>query len=176
MAATTSGWQWPVELTAIPAAKSRNSLPSTSVMRTPRPLLANSGHDRVYLGEMSRPSASTAARAFGPGTVQTSLGPYCACNSCLVMVQSPRQILLCGRRGMFKRMRRGHGSHCEGSSSSTRPGGREIEGETMRTRIFGGPVLVAAEETRSSAGGQHTQVLARADDACARPRPPPTGL
>src|ERR1035441_3689382 len=54
---------------------------------------------------MSRPSASTAARAFGPGRVQTSFGPYCACSSCLVMVQSPRLILLCGRRGMFKGMR-----------------------------------------------------------------------
>jgi hypothetical protein len=37
------GWQWPVEITAMPAAKSRNSLPSTSSTRMPRPRLATSG-------------------------------------------------------------------------------------------------------------------------------------
>jgi hypothetical protein len=38
-------------------------------------------------------------------------------------------------------------------------------------RIFGGVVLIAAEEARSSTGGQHAKVLARADALNARPRP-----
>src|ERR1041385_92151 len=37
IASTTLGWQCPVETTAIPAEKSRNSLPSTSSQITPRP-------------------------------------------------------------------------------------------------------------------------------------------
>ena len=37
IAATTSGWLWPVELTAMPAAKSRNTLPSMSSTAQPRP-------------------------------------------------------------------------------------------------------------------------------------------
>ena len=40
-------------------------------------------------------------------------------------------------------------------------------------RIFARLTLVAGEETRSSADGQHAQVLPRADDARARPRPAP---
>jgi hypothetical protein len=40
-----------------------------------------------------------------------------------------------------------------------------------QARIFGGLELVAAEETRSSAGGQHAQMAARADAKRARPRP-----
>jgi len=52
MAATTSGWQWPVEVTAMPAEKSRNSLPSTSSTITPRPRFATRGYERVYDGEM----------------------------------------------------------------------------------------------------------------------------
>ena len=35
IAATTSGWQWPVAQTAMPAAKSRNVLPSTSSIMAP---------------------------------------------------------------------------------------------------------------------------------------------
>ena len=38
MASTTWGWLCPVELTAMPAAKSRYSSPSTVVTRHPRPL------------------------------------------------------------------------------------------------------------------------------------------
>jgi hypothetical protein len=48
-------------------------------------------------------------------------------------------------------------------------------GEKGQARAFGGTLLVAAEETRSSAGGQHAQVLPRADAARARPRPAPVG-
>jgi hypothetical protein len=43
MAATTFGCEWPVEQTAIPAAKSRNRLPSTSVTVAPDPDAATSG-------------------------------------------------------------------------------------------------------------------------------------
>jgi hypothetical protein len=41
----------------------------------------------------------------------------------------------------------------------------------MWARIFASLVLVAGEETRSSAGGQQAQVLPRAHEARARPRP-----
>jgi hypothetical protein len=37
------GWEWPVEQTAIPAAKSRKRLPSTSVTIIPAPDSATSG-------------------------------------------------------------------------------------------------------------------------------------
>ena len=40
-----------------------------------------------------------------------------------------------------------------------------------KARIFGGGLLIAAEEARSCAGGQHAQALARADALRARPRP-----
>ena len=43
MAATTSGWQWPVATTAIPAAKSRYRLPSTSWTTAPRAVSTTSG-------------------------------------------------------------------------------------------------------------------------------------
>jgi hypothetical protein len=43
MAATTLGCEWPVEQTAMPAAKSRNRLPSTSVTTIPAPDSATSG-------------------------------------------------------------------------------------------------------------------------------------
>src|SRR2546423_14883393 len=75
MAATTSGWQWPVEVTAMPAEKSRNSLPSTSSITTPRPRLATSGYERVYDGEMARASSFTMRAAFGPGSLVLMTGP-----------------------------------------------------------------------------------------------------
>ena len=42
-----------------------------------------------------------------------------------------------------------------------------------RARIFDGPVLIAAEEARSRAGGQHAQVPPRANAPLTRPRPAP---
>jgi hypothetical protein len=43
MAATTFGCEWPVEQTAMPAAKSRKRLPSTSVTLMPEPDSATRG-------------------------------------------------------------------------------------------------------------------------------------
>src|ERR1700704_4954656 len=37
MAETTLGWQWPVDTTAMPAVKSRYSLPSAVVIHEPEP-------------------------------------------------------------------------------------------------------------------------------------------
>src|SRR2546423_12554953 len=74
MAATTCGWQWPVETTAMPAEKSRNSLPSTSSMMTPRPRLATSGYERVYEGERYLASPSSTRCALGPGSLVLMLG------------------------------------------------------------------------------------------------------
>src|SRR6266566_4213567 len=75
MAATTSGWQWPVETTAIPAEKSKNSFPSTSVTMIPRPFFATSGYERVYDGEMYFSSPARMRLAFGPGSAVLILGP-----------------------------------------------------------------------------------------------------
>src|SRR5208282_2890140 len=75
MAATTSGWQWPVDVTAMPAEKSKNSLPSTSVTTMPRPLFATSGYERVYDGEMYFSSPSSTRLALGPGRAVLILGP-----------------------------------------------------------------------------------------------------
>ena len=52
-----------------------------------------------------------------------------------------------------------------------RAGGKVPEQE----RIFDGPLLIAAEEARSRAGGQHAQVAPRADAALTGPRPAPCG-
>src|SRR5580704_9214265 len=78
MAATTSGWQCPVEVTAMPAEKSKNSLPSTSVTTMPRPLLATRGYERVYEGEMYFESPASTRFALGPGRAVLILGPVTA--------------------------------------------------------------------------------------------------
>src|SRR5438445_10907159 len=77
MAATTCGWQCPVDVTAIPDEKSKNSFPSTSVTTMPRPSLATSGYERVYDGEIYRSSPSRTRLAFGPGRSDLILGLGC---------------------------------------------------------------------------------------------------
>src|SRR3974390_416699 len=62
----------------MPAEKSKNSLPSTSVTTIPRPLLATRGYDRVYDGEMYFSSPSSTRLAFGPGRAVLILGPTVA--------------------------------------------------------------------------------------------------
>src|SRR5882762_2217707 len=86
MAATTSGWQWPVDVTAMPAEKSKNSLPSTSVTMIPRPLLATSGYERVYDGEIYFWSASSTRLALGPGRAVLILGPIVAVMVLVIIV------------------------------------------------------------------------------------------
>src|ERR1035437_6036001 len=109
-----------------------------------------------------------AALAFGPGSAQMSLGPYCACNSCLVIFMSPRRIRLCGCAASVG---------CAaadpigvGSFSSFRP-----QDEIEKERIFGGADLIAAEEARSREIGKCVQRSPRADTAGARPRPAQSG-
>src|SRR5439155_9448627 len=75
MAATTSGWQWPVETTAIPAEKSKNSFPSTSVTTIPRPLFATRGYELVYDSEMYYSSPARTGRAVGSSSEVLNLGP-----------------------------------------------------------------------------------------------------
>src|ERR1035441_5305730 len=115
---------------------------------------------------MSRLSASTAALALAPGSGQTSLGPYCACNSCLVIFISPRRIWLCGSAASVR---------CPatdpkgmGWSSSVRP-----EDDIELERIFGRTDLIAAEEARSCEGREYAQVAPWAEAERARPRPAP---
>ena len=89
MAATTSGWQWPVDVTAMPAEKSKNSLPSTSVTMMPRPLFATIGYERVYDGEMYFSSPSSTRLALGPGRAVLILGPIVAVIVLAAMVAPP---------------------------------------------------------------------------------------
>jgi hypothetical protein len=64
----------------------------------------------------------------------------------------------------------GHGPRVAGSFSAARLLGRKMCG-----RVFAGPELVAGEEARPGAGGQHAQMPPRADAPLARPRPAPGG-
>src|SRR5437764_4810257 len=89
MAATTSGWQCPVEVTAIPDEKSRNSLPSTSSMTQPRPRFATSGYERVYDGDIHSVSSSTTRFALGPGSLVLISGPAALGATVLVAICSP---------------------------------------------------------------------------------------
>jgi hypothetical protein len=74
IAATTFGWAWPVAQTAMPAAKSRNRLPSTSVTTMPEPDSATSGYARVSDGLATASSRAMISRAFGPGSSVTMRG------------------------------------------------------------------------------------------------------
>src|SRR5437870_12465340 len=51
----------------MPAAKSRNRLPSTSHTSTPRPCDITNGYSRGYEGDTTSASRARTARAFGPG-------------------------------------------------------------------------------------------------------------
>src|SRR6266566_9106662 len=51
----------------MPAAKSRNRLPSTSQTSTPRPCDITYGGSRGYEGDTTSASRARSARAFGPG-------------------------------------------------------------------------------------------------------------
>src|SRR6266566_7553463 len=59
----------------MPAEKSKNSFPSTSVTTIPRPRFATSGYERVYEGEMYLSSPTRICLALGPGSVILILGP-----------------------------------------------------------------------------------------------------
>src|SRR4030095_15261747 len=51
----------------MPAAKSRNRLPSTSQTSTPRPCDITNGCSRGYEGDTTLASRASTARALGPG-------------------------------------------------------------------------------------------------------------
>src|SRR3954468_14410370 len=68
IALTTAGCECPVEFTAMPAAQSRKTLPSTSSTDEPAPLAMTSGYPRVYDGDTTLVSRSMIALAFGPGS------------------------------------------------------------------------------------------------------------
>src|SRR5580704_8222590 len=80
----------------MPAEKSKNSLPSTSVTTMPRPLFATSGYERVYDGEIYFSSPSSTRLALGPGRAVLILGfrtsePMVAVMVCALMKSSVRQ-------------------------------------------------------------------------------------
>ena len=159
----------------MPAAKSRNSLPSDIFNANAAPAL---GYQRIRARIAGRDEASRRPRRrrllWVPGQWQISFGPYCACNSCFVIKRSPRQIRL-----SWPGAESSHESIADRWADAARPPipgiGIVHSADPFRAhkmaRIFGGSVLVAAEEARSSAGGEHAQVLARANALRARPRP-----
>src|SRR5579884_1504223 len=71
MARTTSGWQWPVDTTAIPALKSRKVLPSTSSTASPRrvwPQTDSPGHRKAkHTGDRSPESFAPLGREVACG-------------------------------------------------------------------------------------------------------------
>src|SRR5579864_6791038 len=68
IAATTLGCECPVVTTAMPAVKSRNRLPSTSVTQQPCPRSMTKGYERVKLGDMALASRAMSSAALGPGS------------------------------------------------------------------------------------------------------------
>src|ERR1700739_1753720 len=74
MAATTFGWQWPVEQTAMPAAKSRKVFPSASSTIAPQARSAANGYSRVSEGDMYFASYAITSFALGPGSAVLILG------------------------------------------------------------------------------------------------------
>src|SRR5579864_94327 len=91
----------------MPAEKSKNSLPSTSVTTMPRPLLATSGYERVYDGEIYFSSPSSTRLALGPGRAVLILGPMAVMvflvNVCEVM-DFLRGAAICSQPPAVKRM------------------------------------------------------------------------
>src|SRR5260370_22798544 len=67
IAATTRGCECPVVTTAMPAVKSRNRLPSTSVPQQPLPRSITKGYARVKLGDIAFESRAIHSVALGPG-------------------------------------------------------------------------------------------------------------
>src|SRR5215467_14098036 len=74
IAATTFGCEWPVVTTAMPAVKSRNVFPSTSVTQQPSPWSMTNGYERVKLEDIALLSRAMRSAAFGPGSAVLSSG------------------------------------------------------------------------------------------------------
>src|SRR6266852_9624095 len=68
IAAITRGCECPVVTTAMPAVKSRNRLPSTSVTQQPLPRSITKGYARVKLGDIALESRAIHSAALGPGS------------------------------------------------------------------------------------------------------------
>src|SRR5207249_37010 len=65
IAATTFGWEWPVDVTAIPAVKSRNSAPSMSVIQRPSPLAIATNTTELAQAEAIAPVTRVRATRIG---------------------------------------------------------------------------------------------------------------
>src|SRR6267378_2801084 len=104
MASTTLGWQWPVEQTAMPAAKSRKAFPSISSTMAPRPFLATSGYSRVNDGDMNFASSSITLLACGPGSSMSSRGNFVS--AAVIIFLSSFPIAMDGQRLMWEGCRR----------------------------------------------------------------------
>ena|ERR1017187_3992798 len=130
---------------------------------------------------MRRVSAATAARALGPGREQTSLGPYCAYSSSFVIVRllkngyHPALAKRVEGLALPSFVRCARGNSIDGTIRFFSPAGERKRRSCRAIADLQGTQLIACEKARSSAGGQHAQVLPRANAPCARPRPAPGG-
>src|SRR5882762_5210097 len=104
IASTTLGWQWPVEQTAMPAAKSKKAFPSISSTIAPWPFLATSGYSRVNDGDMNFASSSITLLACGPGSSMSSRGNFVSV--AVIIFLSSFLIAMDGQRLLWEGCRR----------------------------------------------------------------------
>src|SRR6267378_5345992 len=134
MASTTLGWQWPVEQTAMPAAKSRKAFPSISSTMAPWPFLATSGYSRVNDGDMNFASSSITLLACGPGSSVSSRGNFVS--AAVIIFLSSFLIAMDGQRLLWEGCRRaGFGAR---NGSGLRLPRREDLIDAVQARTFFG--------------------------------------
>jgi len=164
----------------MPAAKSRNSLPSASFHAAAAAAL---GHQRIRACVAGRDQPVVGLNCsprLWSWQWQINLGPYCACSSCLVIFLSPRRIRLF-KLVQLVRLVQVARHRLDARPRTPHLAGRIVQfcslvgAEKEQAGVFGGPELIAAEEARSSEGGQLAKILPRADAPLARPRPAPGG-
>src|SRR6266446_4822614 len=149
MAATTLGWQCPVEQTAMPAAKSRKAFPSISSTMAPRPFLATSGYSRVNDGDMNFASSSITLLAWGPGSSIRSRGNFVSV--AVIIFLSSFLIAMDGQRLLWEGCRRaGSGKRTDWVCALP---GREDLIDAVEARTFFGRNITARDS--DGFGGLH---------------------
>src|SRR6266481_4238627 len=140
MAATTLGWQCPVEQTAMPAAKSRKAFPSISSTMAPRPFLATSGYSRVNDGDMNFASSPITLLAWGPGSSIRSRGNFVSV--AVIIFLSSFLIAMDGQRLLWEGCRRA------GLRAHTGSGLRPAKERGLNRRRRGSDVLRPEQNCR----------------------------
>src|SRR5258708_27702287 len=96
MAATTRGCECPVVTTAMPAVKSRNRLPSTSVTQQPLPRSITNGYARVKLGDIALAMSPSFTRARSEEHTSELQSPdHLVCRLLLEKKKKQNAVMLC---------------------------------------------------------------------------------